>query len=249
MSLHYATDPPATGDAATPRPAPEPPRIGVDGLMRRCRRFVVVAPHPDDETLGVGGLLATLIRQGREVAVIAVTDGESSHVPGDWWTAEILRSARPAESTRALRQLGWTWPVVHRLQLPDGAVAAHEDALVRQLTTLLRADDRVVTTWQHDGHPDHEASARATTVAATQVGCACAQFPVWGQPRALAGDGVGADLQVRRFDLDADALRHKRAALAAYRSQLEPDPVSGAPPVVSEAMVLQFLQPREVLVL
>lgn len=248
VNLRAAAAQPVTGSATPVQPAL--PRIGIGTLMHGCRRFVIVAPHPDDETLGAGGMMSALLRHGCPVAVIAVTDGESSHLPGDWWTPERLRSTRPAESARALFRLGWQRPIVHRLQVPDGAVAAHEDSLARQLTTLLRADDRVLTTWLHDGHPDHEATARAVVAAAAQVGCAVAQFPIWNRWRVLAGrDALVDGGYVRRFALDAEALRHKRMALRAYRSQLLDDPLSGAPPVVPKAMVRQFLQPFELVVL
>ena len=243
-----ATTPVHAHEAQAAQPAL--PRIGMGALMRGCRRFVIVAPHPDDETLGAGGMLSTLVRSGCPVSVIAVTDGESSHAPGDWWTPERLRSARPAESARALFRLGWQRPVVHRLQIPDGAVAAHADSLARQLTTWLRADDRVLTTWLHDGHPDHEATARAVAVAAAQTGCALAQFPIWNRWRVLAAREARVEgAYVRRFALDADVLRRKQAALKAYRSQLLDDPLSGAPAVVPATMVGQFLRPFEVVVL
>lgn len=45
------------------------------------RRLVIVAPHPDDETLGCGLLIAAAVRAGVRVAVIALTDGQASH-PG-----------------------------------------------------------------------------------------------------------------------------------------------------------------------
>src|SRR6266852_506851 len=40
---------------------------------------VVVAPHPDDETLGVGGMLHDLSARGWRVTVVAVTDGEAAY--------------------------------------------------------------------------------------------------------------------------------------------------------------------------
>ena len=40
---------------------------------------VVVAPHPDDETLAAGGLIAALTSRGIPVTVVAVTDGEHAY--------------------------------------------------------------------------------------------------------------------------------------------------------------------------
>ena len=39
------------------------------------RPFVVLSPHPDDETLGTGGLIAEACARDQEVDVIVVTDG------------------------------------------------------------------------------------------------------------------------------------------------------------------------------
>src|ERR1700744_6486567 len=41
--------------------------------------LVVLAPHPDDETLGAGGFIAAQCLDGRDVLVVAVTDGESAY--------------------------------------------------------------------------------------------------------------------------------------------------------------------------
>ena len=50
-------------------------RPDVRSLLQRPGRVVLVAPHPDDEVLALGGSLAMLARSGREVLVVAVTDG------------------------------------------------------------------------------------------------------------------------------------------------------------------------------
>jgi len=222
----------------------EPLCAGVEELVRGCRRVVVVAPHPDDETLGVGGLLSVLLRRGFPIEVIMVTDGEASHAglaPG------VMRSIRVLESALALRQLGWARPNVRRLRLPDSKVAAHEDFLVQQLERWLRAGDRVLTTWRHDGHSDHEATARAVMRVVAAKRCVCAQFPVWGRSRMLLDEAAQAPEHVCRFHLDGAALMRKCRALRRYRSQLVAVAGSDAPPVVPPSMVNEFLVPFEVL--
>ncbi|HET7664275.1 MAG TPA: PIG-L family deacetylase [Rhodanobacteraceae bacterium] len=222
----------------------EPLCAGVEELVRGCRRVVVVAPHPDDETLGVGGLLSVLLKRGFPVEVIMVTDGEASHAS---MTPEVMRTVRVLENALALRQLGWTRPNVHRLRLPDSKVATQEDVLVRQLERLLRAGDRVLTTWRHDGHPDHEATARAVMRVAASKQCVCAQFPVWGRSHMLLGEAARASEHVCRYHLDGAALMRKCRALKRYRSQLVAVAGSDEPPVVPPAMVNEFLVPFEVL--
>ena len=44
-----------------------------------ARPFVVLSPHPDDESLGMGGLIALARRNHQDVSIVAVTDGAGSH--------------------------------------------------------------------------------------------------------------------------------------------------------------------------
>lgn len=226
--------------------AHDPQSMDAEEMMRDCLRVVVVAPHPDDETLGAGGLLSVLLRRGFPVDVIMVTDGEASHAR---LAPRVMRSVRVLESALALRQLGWARPNVHRLRLPDGNVASQQDVLVRRLEQLLRPGDRVLTTWEHDGHPDHEATARAVIQVAAGKRCAYAQFPVWGRSRLLVDETVQAPDHVCRFPLDSAALVHKCRALKRYRSQLVAVAGSDEPPVVPPSMVNECLAPFEVLLL
>ena len=70
--------------------------------LARPRRAVVVAPHPDDEVLGAGGLVRVLAGSGTAVRILAVTDGEASH-PG---APATLAARRREESRTALHRLG-----------------------------------------------------------------------------------------------------------------------------------------------
>ena len=76
-------------------------------------RVLVLAAHPDDEVLGMGGTIAVHTDRGDEVRVVVVTDGSSTQYPGD---AEI-RAQKEDEALRAAAELGVT-DYVH-LDLPD----------------------------------------------------------------------------------------------------------------------------------
>ncbi len=65
----------------------------------------VVAPHPDDEVLGTGGLFARLSQIGRNVLIIAVTNGTASHPKSTEWPPERLDAVRPQETREALQRL------------------------------------------------------------------------------------------------------------------------------------------------
>ena len=87
----------------------------------RPRRLVVVAPHPDDEVLGAGGLLQYMAAVGVETLVVAVTDGEAFY-PGAAAQGYDLPAMRAAESQVALERLGCGTTPIQRLGFPDGAV-------------------------------------------------------------------------------------------------------------------------------
>ncbi|MGI4827638.1 MAG: PIG-L deacetylase family protein [Janthinobacterium lividum] len=77
------------------------------------RPAVVIAPHPDDETLGAGALIAMLRQKECEFTVIAVTDGENCY-PG-----EDPGDLRDTEQTAAIARLGVDAHHIHRLHLPQ----------------------------------------------------------------------------------------------------------------------------------
>ncbi len=127
----------------------EPPWLGSTRLrtlpslqISRPRHLVVVAPHPDDEVLGVGGLMQCMQHLGVEMAIVAVTDGEGSHPVAHALGVDIA-STRAMEATAALDRLGCGPVAVTRLGFPDGAVAAEIPRLTEALSELLGPDDRV----------------------------------------------------------------------------------------------------------
>ena len=193
--------------AALPVCLPEPPADG---------RVIVVAPHPDDEILGVGGTIARLGGSGTSVVLVAVTDGEHSH-PG---LEDHLRAVRPHESLAAAARLGIQYHAVCRLQHPDGHI--DEAILVEQLTQMVGAGDLVLAPWAHDGHPDHDAAGRAAVSAAARSGADLFAYLVWAwhwaHPEDLPWD--------RAFRVDiADLAASKRSAAACFHSQMSIDPV------------------------
>jgi LmbE family N-acetylglucosaminyl deacetylase len=199
---------------------------------RPSGRVVVVAPHPDDEVLGVGGTLAVWAAAGTEVAVVAVTDGEGSH-PGSPTTTPAALAARRAEERRdALAVLG-VEAAVARLRLPDSAVAAGDVA--DALGDLLRAGDTVVVPVDGDGHPDHDAVAEVAAGAGVPV----LGYAVWWWHWAEAGQLRPGAVVV---EPDAAARQAKRDAVACFRTQVEPlsdHPADAAilPPPVLERLV------------
>ncbi len=224
------------------------PRIDAGTLVPRSARAVVVAPHPDDEVLSVGGLLAQLADDGARVEVIAVTDGTASHEGSTEWPAERLASERPRESRLALQRLGLDAEPV-RLGLPDGGLSAMRGTLAARLVSLLRPRDVVFTTWRGDGHPDHEATGQACALACAAAGARLVEVPVWGWHWSSPGDVRVPWAHAVRIDLDEQTVQRKRSAVQAFASQLRHDASTGAPPVLRATTVARARRPYEVVFL
>ncbi|MFK3971861.1 PIG-L deacetylase family protein [Pseudomonas sp. NPDC087358] len=221
--------------------------IDLDVLIPPGRRLVVIAPHPDDEILACGGLLAAMNHRQQDVQLIAVTDGEGSHPHSTQWPPSRLISQRREESQRALAHLGLEVSRLdyRRLGIADGQVADSADALVHQLSQGLRADDILLTTWRHDGHCDHEATGHAAAQAAANTGATLLEMPVWAWHWAEPNDPRIPWDQARKFLLSDAQLLRKRQAISAHISQLQTDSSTGQPPVLSPATLERLLQPFE----
>lgn len=183
---------------------------------------VVVAPHPDDEVLGVGGTLALLHTAGVSLRVVAVSDGEASHPHSRTFTPTQLAEIRRAEQHVALGRLGLGRCEVRRCGLPDGHLDRHEDKLADTISQLLDEHTWCLVTWAHDGHPDHEVAGRAAATATGRTGAQLLSFPVWTWHWAQPADPRVPWSTARRVPLPPMIAHVKRQAVRAFASQLEP---------------------------
>jgi LmbE family N-acetylglucosaminyl deacetylase len=175
---------------------------------------LVLAPHPDDETLGAGGLIAKLCRAGIPVTIVAITDGEGAYAD-----TPHLGGIRVLEQNEALRRLGVPECRIRRLRLPDRNISGYEDQLVDLLIPLVTADMHLVAPWRRDFHPDHEAAGRAAARVAQRKELTISYYLFWtwhrGEPSMLDG------LAVRKLALSDWELKSKLHALQAHVSQFE----------------------------
>ena len=215
---------------------------------------MVIAPHPDDESLGCGGAIAKLVDLGAEVRVVFVSDGTKSHPNSRRYPAEALRDLREAEARHALEILG-PGPRMTFLRLPDTAVpgvgCVGFDAAVDRVVLLLRESraETILIPWRRDPHCDHRAChaiARAA-VAAMARPSRVLEYPIWVYA-AADPDDAPAPGEVVAWRLDvADVLPRKRAAIAAHRSQttglIDDDPAGFR---LTAEMLARFDHPWEV---
>lgn len=210
------------------------------------QRAVIVAPHPDDEVLGCGGLMSLLEAAGREVLLVAVTDGEASHPGSDHWSPARLAQVRPMETRNALAALHVANAHIVRAGLPDGQIEATAGALYKVMSQHLRPTDVVFCTWRRDGHPDHEAVGYVCARASAVAGAALIEVPIWCWHWASPGDPRVPWRRARQLPLDATTLARKHRAVRLFRSQTQADHQTSQPPVLAESTLARLLRPSEV---
>lgn len=208
-------------------------------------RAVVLSPHPDDETLAVGGMLWLLAVGGWDVQVVAVTDGEASHSATPTRSAADLARMRRAEQDAAVGHLGLGPGRLVRLGLPDAAVARHEADLAAAVTALVGKGDWLLAPWEADGHSDHDAVGRVAARVAPACGARLLRYPLWAWHWAHPEHRALRSWRPERIDLSEGARAAKAAALACYRTQTRP-PDGGGATIVPPAMVERHRRAWEV---
>jgi LmbE family N-acetylglucosaminyl deacetylase len=190
---------------------------------------LVVVAHPDDESFGLGAVLAAFVDAGARVGVLCLTHGEASTLHG---VEGDLAALRAAELRAAAQALGAD--EVHLLDLPDGGLASLplEDLSPPVLEAIARVGADGILAFDSSGvtgHPDHAAATRAATGAAEQLG-----LPVlgWTVPIEVAqqlGQEFGAGF-VGHADAEIDvhltvSRDRQRRAVACHPSQAVPGSV------------------------
>ncbi len=186
--------------------------------------FVVVAPHPDDESLGCGGLIAQALKLGREVRVVVVSDGCASHPNSRLYPHDRLRGVREEETLRAVAELGLVEKHVHFLRLPDSGVpkeGEEAEAAARRIAEIAKECGAgvIFATWRHDPHRDHVASAAIVELTRPSLpGTRIIAYPIWGWTLP-PGTDVGPAPVGFRLDVTPEQAA-KRRAVFAHVSQI-----------------------------
>jgi LmbE family N-acetylglucosaminyl deacetylase len=198
------------------------PFAGLDDILAPGPALLL-APHPDDETLGCGGLIAESCALGRELHVLIVTDGTGSHAGSRAWPAERLRALREREALQAVGELGLPADRIAFLGLRD-TEAPHDGTALDEVVARIaahateRGARTILATWRHDPHGDHAAVSRMGAAVARATRARLLEYPVWGW--TLPPDQALDDAPVRGWRLDVTRhLPTKRRAIAAHRSQ------------------------------
>ena len=178
--------------------------IPYEPALLRGERLLVLAPHPDDEVIGCGGLVAQHLRERREVRVVVATDGAQA---GD-------AAAREEESRRGLAILGEDVPVEF-LRAPDRAL---DDSIAPRLREILLEfrPDLILVPAPIEIHPDHLALARVFCELVQRDELLFADLAV----TRVAFYEIGQPLRPNALVDISDVADAKYAAIAEHRSQL-----------------------------
>jgi LmbE family N-acetylglucosaminyl deacetylase len=206
------------------------------------RSCLVVAPHPDDETLGAGATIMRKVDAGTPVHLVVATDG-SKYPPGDPTQAAALRTA---ELRAACGVLGLSDSDVTRLPFVDAELAGREGDLSAAIAEVVAAiaPVEVLVTAESDTHEDHALVGAATRRALAGTGVRLLTYPIWqfDRPARLLRQWRGGG---RPELVSTDGYRErKREAVAVYSSQMAAsnDDVEGLRPI----FVRNFDAPYEV---
>lgn len=197
------------------------PVQSLDSLLAG-RRPLILAPHPDDESLGCGGLLAQCARAGISAQVAILTDGRHSHPGSLAFPPSHLAAVRRQEASEALTILGLPlsnlfWIGAEDTRLPgSGAEAQAIVASLAEICTQTKCG-LILSPWRHDPHCDHEAAAELAVMLAERMGLPLASYPVWGW--TLPDDHVAVPPQSGiRLDISSEVTL-KQSAIRAHATQ------------------------------
>lgn len=184
---------------------------------------LVLAPHPDDESLGCGGIIAACVAAGALPFVVIATDGAGSHPHSRSYPPDRLRATRTQEARSAVSALGLPLERIAFLGLPDtrspieGPIFQSTADRLASLISQHRLGC-ILSTWRHDPHCDHLSAHHLAAAAAASAGCRHLAYPVWGL--TLPPDTILDSPAPTGFRIDIGAYRDKkRLAVAAHKSQ------------------------------
>ena len=185
---------------------------------------VVLAAHPDDETLGCGGLIARRAAEGRRVVVVVITDGRALlgrfGIDRDPSPAEVAQM-RKEETRRAVDILSAGRAEILYLEVENERLVAEQADVTRRVTALVGdlKPAELYAPSAFEGHAEHVAAheiARAAC-ASTRACGALFEYIV-----SLRRDVSIETVPRRRIGVDVSAYRDlEREALAQFKSHLD----------------------------
>jgi LmbE family N-acetylglucosaminyl deacetylase/phospholipid N-methyltransferase len=204
------------------------PPLNLKSLHYDIGPSLVLSPHPDDESLGCGGMIALLREKGIPVHVAFITDGGASHPNSLQFPPHKLAALRKQEATAACKVLGVDDDALYFFEQPDGNLS---ESLAEKSVILVEKLAKIIEKWKFkslfipykkDAHDDHRATWKLAQLAMQQSNhkLTCIEYPIW-----LWKNGKKADYpdlsEYNFFRLNISGVNErKKSAIAAHRSQV-----------------------------
>ncbi len=231
------------------RRARSAPIVDIDQLTRG-EPIMVLTPHPDDETLGCGAMIAAASKRSVKITVVCLTDGAGSHPSSRSYPSSTLALLRFGELKAAVEHLSEGAADVVSFGLPDQGVSdelLQNHNIIERLLEIAhrRRIKTLFTTWEHDPHPDHEVAAKiAFELVRQRSETFLWQFPVWG--RFIEQDAAVSQLYTFDVTLFASIKAKALGAHASQMSQLINDDPAGF--VMEETVQRHFIEAPEIFI-
>jgi len=175
-------------------------------------KVLVIAPHPDDESLGSGGSLALHTKSGDPVKIIFLTDGSMGDYSGKYSKGEYI-SLREAEAREACSILG-----VSDLDFwkePDRTLESNNENINRLAALLSEYKPGIIyCPSPHEFHPDHRAAAELLWRAVQKSGVAC----------RVAFTEINTAVRINTLVDITPVVGQKKSACDMFRSQIDNTP-------------------------
>lgn len=213
------------------------------------RSCLVLAPHPDDETLGCGATIMRKLAAGTSVHIVVAADGRYAY-PASKWSADELNEIREHEARRACAILGLPCENLAFLRFEDCRLAEHRRVLRDRLFDIRDAvnPEEIFVSSIIDNHPDHRILAelgRELMQARRDRFPVLYEYPIWfWDPRSWR---IARLLELRPRIVRMEEFRtRKREAIAAYRSQVTNSIGETRRAPLRRGFLRQFLQAEEI---
>jgi LmbE family N-acetylglucosaminyl deacetylase len=212
---------------------------------------VVFSPHPDDEAIACGGVIAKKAKSGEKVRVVFMTDGRNSHkasfgivsnpTPAD------LKSIRKKESAEAAGIMGLDASDLGYLDFEDGSLQEKIHVAIGSVMQCLLVlnPSEVYLPSQTDGHRDHSATSTIVlaAISTSDFNLDIYEYKIWRDAGVNPEEDFRPDGMV---EMDISAfVGIKKRAISAYKSQTTVMFPLQKKPVLDEKFILNFTKPVE----
>jgi LmbE family N-acetylglucosaminyl deacetylase len=212
------------------------------------RSCLVLAPHPDDETLGCGATIMRKRAAGTPVQVVIATDGRY-WPPLSKLSPDALAEMREKEARQAAAILGLSTENIVFLRFEDGRLADRRRLLRDRLADIIdqMKPEEIFVPSIIDAHSDHRVLAelgRELVQARRYRFPRLFEYPIWFWDRRILNIKHLLQLRVRTVQI-AQFLKRKHKAIEAYRSQVT-NSIGAAGWTARPGFLRQFLRREEI---